>query len=322
MLSHLLSKLPTSRQADWGIKVSVCIAALCEKRKMVVAASDMLVTLGSVATDISVLKNEVVYPRWAVMTAGDDTEHIDPILARAKQLLSKKWERKSPQQVASKLTQAYQERIQQEIAASVLTRYRFTSNTFRDSGKKRLTASVFNALAAKIASVKIRPHFLVAGFGHDGLGHIIGLMGEGAPVSYDKLGYWSIGEGAPMALASLGFFNHQPRLSGTLSPGECVYQVMAAKFMSEATKTVGRQQFVAVYGPEDGQVRFLSLADQHRIREAWKLEGAPRIPKKIVMDIPDMLFSYTGPPESDPRRIAEAAEWAEMVRLNPSIGER
>jgi hypothetical protein len=322
MLSHLFSKLPVSRPADWGCKVSICIAALCEKRKVVVVASDMLATLGSTASDVSVMKNDVLFPRWVVLTAGDDTEHIDPILNRAKQLLRRKLERKTPQEVASKLTQAYQERLQEEIAAKVLSRYRFTPNTFRDTGKKRLTASVYNALAARIAAIKLRLHFLVAGFDHGGIGHVLGLMGEECPVSYDKLGYWAIGEGAPMALASLGFFNHEPKLSGTLSVGDCVYQVLAAKFMAEATKTVGRQSFFAVYGPNDGQVRFISLADQQRVREAWETEGAPRIPKQIVEKIPNMLYSFDGPPESDPKRVAETNEWAAMVAAKPWIARR
>lgn len=322
MLNAQLSKLPVSRPADWGAKVTICIGALCEGRKVVVAASDMLVTLGSTASDVSVFKNDVLFPRWAVMIAGDDTEHIDPILARAKHLLSKKLEHKTPQQVVDKLTQAYEERLQQEITAKVLSRYRFTPNTLRDTGKRKLTASVYNALAARIALVRIRLQFLVVGFDHNDVGHVLGLVGgDGAPVSYDRLGYWAIGEGAPMALASLGFFNHQSRLSGSLSIGECVYQVLAAKFMSESIKTVGRQQMIAIYGP-DHKVRFISLANQQRIRDVWVTEGAPRIPKKIVDAIPGMLHSHDRDPATDPVRIAETQEWAAMVAERPWIAER
>jgi hypothetical protein len=105
------------------------------------------------------------------MTAGDDTEHIDPILIRARQLLHRKMEYKTPQEVASKLAQSYAERLQAQIEATVLSRHRFTPNTFRDTGKKKLTASVFNSLVARIAQVKIKLSFLVCGFdrNRDGL---------------------------------------------------------------------------------------------------------------------------------------------------------
>jgi hypothetical protein len=317
MLSHPLSKLPTSRPADWGHTMSVCIAALCERRSIVVTACDMLATLGSTASDVAVFKNEVLFPRWAILTAGEDTEHIDPIVRRARQLLSRKYQHKSPEQVAEKLTQAYQEGIQAQIGAKVLAKYGFTPRTFHDQGKKKLTASVYNMLAAKIALITIRLQFLVAGMGTDKKGHIVGLMGEEAPVSYDKLGYWAIGQGAPMALASLGFFNRQFRLSGHSSIGECVYQVLAAKFMSEVTKTVGNRTFVAIYGPGEGEARFISMADQQRIKDAWEEEGAPRIPSKIVQQIPGMILSYAGDPANDPQRQKELADWAEMLRIRP-----
>jgi hypothetical protein len=281
----------------------------------------MLATLGVMASDVQVLKNDVLFPRWVMMTAGDDTEHIDPILTRARKLLHTKIEHKTPQQVASKLAQAYEERLQELIQANVLKRYRFTPNTFRDTGKKKMTASVYNSLITKIAAVKLKLSFLVCGLDGTRTGHIIGIDRDNAPVSYDKLGFWAIGDGAPMALASLGFFNHQPRISGGLSLGECVYQVCAAKYMAEAAKTVGKQQLLTVYGPDEGQVRFLFLADQQRIREAWEKEGAPRIPTTIVTQIPAMLYS---PDDTDfkQREAQKNLEWLEMFRANPSIYQR
>jgi len=321
MLSHLLSKLPASKAADWGCKVTVCIAALCEDRRVVVAASDMLATLGKTAVDISVLKNDVLFPRWAMMTAGDDIEHVDPILNRARQLLSRKIEHKTPEEVADKLAQAYEERVQEQIRTKVLSRFRYTANTFRDTGKKRLTASVFNSIVAKIAAVRIKLSFLVCGTDREGKGHIFCIDGENAPLSYDKLGFWAIGDGAPSAIASLSFANQLPRLSGGLSLGECVYQVCAAKFMSESVKTVGKQMFLAVYGPNDGQCRFFFPSDQQRIRDVWEQEGAPRTPSGIVNQIPNMLYSPNDP-DIKQKQDQKIREWEEMVKTRPSIFQR
>ncbi len=321
MLSHLLSKLPTSRPADWGCKVTVCIGALCEKRSVVVAATDMLPTLGNIAADVAVIKNDVLFPRWAVLTAGDDVEHLEPILDRARVLLTKKWERKSPQEVATKLARAYEERLQEEIRIRVLSRFRFTPNTFRDHGKRKLTASVFNSLASKIASIKIRLKFLVCGL-HRGEGHILGFDGDGAPVSYNKLGFWAIGDGAPVALASLGFANHRiPQFVGQMSLAECVYQVCAAKFMAETVRTVGRKTFLVIYGPNDGQVRFIFASDEQKIRDAWENEGAPRQPQTIVQAIPGMLLTGDEPNYQE-ILATKLKEWEDMVRVRPSIAQR
>jgi hypothetical protein len=182
-----LWELPASRAADWGCKVTVCIAALCQERRVIVAVSDMLATLGAIASDISVIKSDILYSGWAVMTAGDDTEHIDPIVARARELIKRKRGSTTPEEVAAKLSQSYEERLQEQIRIKVLSRYGFTSKTFRDTGKKKLTASVYNSLAAKIANVRINLKFLACGFDHEGQGHIFAIDGENAPLSYDKL---------------------------------------------------------------------------------------------------------------------------------------
>jgi hypothetical protein len=321
MIGQLLSKLPASRPADWGSKVTVCIGALCENRKVVIAATDMLATLGLVASDVGVFKNEVIFPRWVAMTAGDDTEHIDAILNRTRALLSRKIEHKTPEEVAVELVQAYSERLQELITLRVLSRYRFTPNTFRDHGKKRLTASVYNALASRIAAIKIRLSFLVCGFDRSGVGHILGIHGEEPAVSYDKLGYWAIGDGASMALASLGFFNHRPRLGGELSLEECLYQVCAAKFMAESIGTVGRQTHIAIYGPEDGVVRFVYLSDLETIRKAWDDEGAQRVPSNILNKIPGMLVHPSDPNFRD-KIDQKVKEWQGMVAANPAIFRR
>lgn len=51
MLTGLLSKLPVPRPADWGFKVSVCIALLCNERKTIVRVSDYKVNFGEFAAD-------------------------------------------------------------------------------------------------------------------------------------------------------------------------------------------------------------------------------------------------------------------------------
>ena len=280
----------------------------------------MLATLGVVASDFGVLKNEVLFPRWIVMFAGDDIEHLQPILQRTRELLVRKIESKTPQQVAAKLQQAFEERLEEQIRVKVLARHKMTTRQFWESGRKRLTASVFNQLAARIDTVRISLKFLVCGMDSNRKGHILVVSGtEDAPLSYDKIGFWAIGDGHSSAIASLSFSNLRfPRISGSLSLGECVYQVCAAKFMSESVGTVGKDTFFAVYGPNDGQVRFLSLPDQQRIRDAWTMEGAPRLPEKVAEAIPGMLYSPDDPDIKE-KLEQQTQDWKNMVASRPDI---
>jgi hypothetical protein len=53
---------------------------------------------------------------------------------------------------------------------------------------------------------------------------------------------------------------------------------------------VGKSTFLTIF--EHGQdVRFISDLRIQEIRKAWENRGAPQIPKKILQDIPGMIYS-------------------------------
>lgn len=72
------------KPSDYGHEVTVCIAALCEGGKRIVAVSDHMVTFGSFSTDGTTLKSEPLHPNWYAFFAGDEIGHVRPILSHAK----------------------------------------------------------------------------------------------------------------------------------------------------------------------------------------------------------------------------------------------
>jgi hypothetical protein len=61
--------------AGWkAFSVTVCIGALCEDRSKIVLVSDNKVGFGDFSADMAVFKEEVFFPQWIALFAGDDVE--------------------------------------------------------------------------------------------------------------------------------------------------------------------------------------------------------------------------------------------------------
>jgi ATP-dependent protease HslVU (ClpYQ) peptidase subunit len=292
------------RLADWGFNVTICIGALCENRDKIVLISDSKVSFGDFSADMAVLKMDVLFSRWITLFAGEDTEHIPFILERTHSLLSALRRRKvaipTPAQVANALQRAYQERLDEQIEATVLRRYGFTVSSFNRDGKKRCTASVYNGLCSKIANVKLSLKFLLAGFDAKNKGYLLVGGGEEAPTDYSKLGFWAIGTGADSALSSLTYHRQRQHISSSVSVEQCLYVTCASKFMSESARDVGRWTSGCVIGPPPAG--FDTLLSHHPIRKIWEEEGAPRLPKNLEARMKPLIVT--------PERAGEVAQEA------------
>lgn len=301
--------------ADWGYNVTICIAALCENSEKIILVSDTKVSFGDFSADKAVLKQEPFFTRWMTMFAGEDVEHIPFILRRAHDLLSATRKRKgaipTPQQVASALQRSYEERFEAQIEAKVLRRYGYTVKSFRDEGKKKCTASVYNGLCAKIANVKLSLKFLLVGFDAKNKGHIIVGGGEEAPTDYTMLGFWAIGTGADAALSSLVYHRERQHISASAPVEECLYVTLAAKFMAESARDVGEFTTASTVSMADG----FHLPHVNPIKQIWVAEGAPRMPKNIESRIKPFIVT----PERAEQDAREAVE--EFKRLESQMSE-
>ena len=287
------SEINVSCLADWGVRVTVCIAALCEDRKKIVIVSDNKVSFGDFSGDRAVFKMEVFFAHWITLFAGDDIEQIPFIIERAHEVLSTARRRKAsapgPAQVASAIQRAYDERLNAQIEAKVLRRFGYSAKSFQQDGKRRCTATVYNGLCSKISNVNLSLRFLIAGFDEKRKGHILVAGGEEAPRDYTPLGFMAIGSGANAALSSMIYHREKQHLSPSISQSQCVYIAAAAKFMAESASNVGdKSTTIAVIGSDDS---IKPVMDWEPIKQIWKREGAPRLPENLDSRISPLIIA-------------------------------
>jgi hypothetical protein len=255
--------------------------------------SDWKVNFGDFAADNVAVKETILFPNYQVLFAGNDTEHAAPIIQRASEILfSSMSVRPSPVDVANAADQAYGERLQIEITNRVLRKHGFDADSFRETGKRKCTASVYQALCGRIAQVNISLKLLVCGFDKDGIGHIYCVDGKSAPKCYDNIGMWAIGSGAHAALSSLAFHADKVDLNRTTSVGKATYLAIAAKFMAESSSEVGKGATNILIG-EKGNVMKLCVPTPRleKIRALWEREGAPRIPENIEAEMKSHIMT-------------------------------
>ena len=306
MLSHLLSPLLASdeddnesivpRLADWkAFSVTVCIGALCENGNKIVLVSDNKVSFGDFSADMAVFKQEVFFPRWVTLFAGDDVEHIPFILQKARSLLFAAQRRKkkqpSPTQVANAIQRAYEERLNAQIEAKVLRRYQFTCQSFRDEGKKKCTQEHYNNLCLQISKVKLSLKFLLAGFDEKDKGHLIVGGGNEEPEDYNLLGFAAIGSGKSAALSSLLFERERQHINQSSPVSQCVYVTYAAKFMAESASDVGHKSTCGLIAEPD---KISMILEWWKIRDIWENEGAPRLPDDLERRVSPLILSGSG----------------------------
>jgi len=80
-----VSKLAAARLADWGVGMTVCIAAIA-KDETIVVAQDMMVSTVSFSADI-MAKTWRIAPNWWAMCSAEETAYITGISDRAVALL-------------------------------------------------------------------------------------------------------------------------------------------------------------------------------------------------------------------------------------------
>lgn len=283
MIAPLLSKLPAPRIADWGYKVTICIAALStglDRKDSIVSVSDQKVSFTGFAADNFAVKDMPLWgPTWTLV-AGNDIEFVPSILSRAKHILEGKQSDNAVEEAAYAIDQAYGDILHAEITRKVLRRRGFNVDTFLEKGRQKCTPSAYLALCEKIDRVNLSLNFLVCGFDDRGEGHIFSVDGQGAPKCYDTIGMWAIGDGVHLALSSLAFHVDRHQFSKYASVEQTLYFALAAKFMAESSGEVGKSTFISIE-TKDEPSRYLRDRHLELIRQVWESDGSPRVPSNL-----------------------------------------
>jgi hypothetical protein len=269
---------------------------MSEASTKIICITDQKVSFPDFSSDYMTLKNEPMISGCVALCAGNDMQYAPLILEAAKRRLKPA---SQPSEVADAIDEAYQEQQAELIEKKFLKRYRLTGEDFQKSGKKVLTDAVYTRICDRIDKFNLSVRFLVCGFDSNKQGHILTAGGADSVESYDHIGVWAIGEGAHAALSSLAFHITHQHVSPPYSDlNKTLTFALPAKFMAESANSVGPGTFTVVL--EAGKPpQYISETGIDLLRKEWLKDGAPKISKKILKLIPDLLFTNAKPENTE-----------------------
>jgi hypothetical protein len=271
------------RPADWGIGMTVCIAAICEPEvgdEYIVTASDRMVSMGGYFSgDEIVRKIDPCGVGWTSMLAGNDVSPAVPILAKIMASTRDKPDYGDTQEsVADAFRAAYKAQRMEAIEDDLLASAGFTWETFRKSdARAQLPERTYERIIDNISTYELDITFLVSGFDSDGEAHIFTISNPGKCDYYKKLGFWSIGSGQHQAVASM-FASRYDRHN---SLEECVAQVLASKLSAESASGVGKDTWLMAHSAKlRNTSMFIKPHTVSFFRSEW--DKLPRIPSNTL----------------------------------------
>ena len=276
-----------STPSDWGMGMTVCVAATCENSRTIVMASDRLLSWGYTSSDTVLKFVRLHYPYWIAMMAGDDLTRVEEVVADVREALSPHKNSPSVAQARSALRDAWRNAQNEIGAAAVLNPFQLDVPTFVRDGKRKFGEAKFFDLATQLAHAsKVECLLLACGFDDTKRPALLVCDDESGCRDFSRAGYVAIGSGQSQALASLAFHDYD----SMCSLEQAVYHVCVAKFMAEKSVGVGKDTMVLCMNQE-GQTKWIFRTAVRFIRTLWEQEGRPRIPtaEKISETIAPVL---------------------------------
>lgn len=277
-----LKKRRRSRPADWGIGMTVGIAAIADSTKSIIFATDQMMSVGIRTADLPlVVKAFSIHKRWFSLYAGTATL-VTLVLAKVKVALASSV---APDvlEVSSVFVRVFQEERRRLAEQAVLSPLGLDMQTFVSLWANNQSAELSD-MRRKIQDFDFDCEFLVGGYGPADTAHVFTVTPPGVENNYDPVGFWSIGIGADAALSSLLFRRIHPLMPFK----QTIYHVAEAKFMSECVMGVGKNSLFFSLA-SDGKAEMLSTVDVPKLRQLWEAEGQPPIPSDLDTRVPDFI---------------------------------
>jgi hypothetical protein len=171
--------------------VTVCIAAVCEDGRGIVAACDRLMSAGSTSSD-SILKAHRLGTHWLAMVSGNDISHVTPILKRAETQLAET--RYMPEEVEGALAAAYADETRKEAERTLLAPLGLTMKEFCAGPGESWHPGLYAQLTDQIQRVTLGCDFLVCSFDLDHMHEAAILHVSGARHRASSRRYWLLGD--------------------------------------------------------------------------------------------------------------------------------
>jgi 20S proteasome alpha/beta subunit len=276
--------------ADWGIGMTVCVAAICEDsgNEAIITACDKMVSMGGyVSGDPSVRKIDPILYDWSLMFAASDISPSTPIVKEIRGF--NKGSIKTLGEVAAIIREAYKKQRDRQIEDEILQPIGFSSRSFLLDGKNQLSDRVYERTFDRIESYDLGIDLLVQGYDEETKEpHIFGVSNPGKSSFYDKVGFWAIGSGQHQAIASL----FATKYNKWESLAECTTKALIAKFMAESSVGVGKETFVLVSRKDvPNRTIFINPPIQQAVRN--KYDSLPKIPRDALPEVQAVIDEQT-----------------------------
>lgn len=215
--------------------MTICIAALCDYSKNVIAASDRMITatFPPVEFEHGTSKIETVCPTCIVLTAGDALAHAD-LLRMVKARVSN-LSQPTVALITEEIRRAYVAQRSKTVSERFLEPRGWTLDDFYHKHAPSLTSDLVITLDHQIANYDWGLSIIVAGTDPTE-SHVYGVRNPGEVDCYDALGYNAIGIGAMHAISSL----IANGCNSTINIKMATYLVYEAKKNAENAPGVGQ----------------------------------------------------------------------------------
>lgn len=250
-----LHKRPLQRTVtprDYIIEpMTVCIAAICEDGKAIVAATDKAVTSRQMASE-TMQKIIPIADSVLALTAGNAVVQTEIIGLIQEQIgifdpTTRTPDNLEVKQVAEMFEHAYLQYWQHRVANEVLAHYGLDLDTWKNQ-KNHLLPTLVDDISAKIDYLEVRNvQTIVAGL--DDVAHLW-VVTNGVKECYDSIGYACIGDGGSVATAE--FIKHN--YAADKSYHTAIYLSFLAKKRAEAVQGIGKGTDLAYLFEEDSAI--------------------------------------------------------------------
>ncbi len=288
-----------AKPSDWGYGVTTCIAAMVnpflvgeakDKGPFVVVAADTRLSFGGTYSLEGVVKNKSFHRDWSAMIAGNDISQALPVIERATKVL--RGRSGDVEVVRRGFKRAYAQCREELITDTFLTSFDMTLTQFKRYGREQLNSEIHADFSFRIKNFDLGCTFLIHGFDDEGEPHIFTVSNPGTVDTYDKPGFWAIGAGKNSAISMLAALGQH---SERHSLYETIYNVLAAKYISEGASDVGKETWMFVH--QRGSSAFMHKPKmEEEVRKIWEKKGRPTTNSEAVRVIAEAGIEFLAIP--------------------------
>ena len=306
------------KPADWGLSMTVCIAAMCENGRTIVTATDGALSFGDVSADVFAQKGIWLCGQdgtdWQFLFAGE-TGEADLILEEFRFVLADDPSRFSRENIQGALRTAYKKRIAKWSADRFLTPLNMEMDEFKERG-----LAMFGSHHADLARgmeqdvSNYQNYILLIGWGKSEASAMIYQVGPGGATSHTSAGFAAIGSGATIAIHELAAL----RQGRHWSLERTLYAVASAKFSSERCAGVGKETMISISHKRTAQdekskppTNLLQLNEVELLRSAWKEFGIHEINPQALLRYQSILKRISCTLSLETAMLAQADQAAE-----------